>query len=144
MSDHILLRFFVGHGVNLVDQPTIFAVVCPKTISHLGWQRGGGEPFMHHADCLKLSCISKNKILTTLTSILLSFDLKKSQVEEQEKRARSWCHNYILIFNVSASGFKLMILTIMEISKENHMSRVLKIVNHASRCYAQSHLMWLI
>ena len=61
----------------------------------------------------------------------------KSQVEEREKRARSWCHNYILISNVSASSFKLMILTIMEISKENHMSRVLKIVNLASCCYAQ-------
>ena len=61
----------------------------------------------------------------------------KSQVEEREKRARSWCQNYILISNVSASSFKLMILTIMEISKENHMSRVLKIVNLASCCYAQ-------
>ena len=37
-----------------------------------------------------------------------------------------------------------MILIITEISKENHASRVLKIVNHASHCYAQSRLTRLI
>ena len=36
---------FVGHGANLVDQPTIFAVVCPKTVSHPGWQGGAGSTF---------------------------------------------------------------------------------------------------
>jgi len=37
-----------------------------------------------------------------------------------------------------------MILTITEISKENHASRVVKIVNHVSRCYAQSRLTMII
>ena len=33
-----------------------------------------------------------------------------------------------------------MISTITEISQENHATLVVKIVNHASRCYAQSRL----
>ena len=37
-----------------------------------------------------------------------------------------------------------MTLTITEISKENHASVVVKIVNHASRYYAQSRLTRLI
>ena len=37
-----------------------------------------------------------------------------------------------------------MILTIKGISKENHSSRVVKILNHASRCYAESRLTRLI
>ena len=50
---------------------------------------------------LKLSRITEkwNKILTTLTSILLSFDLRKPEVEKREKRVRSWCHTYL--FSVS-------------------------------------------
>ena len=32
-----------------------------------------------------------DKISTTLASILLSFDLRKSDVEEREKRIGSWC-----------------------------------------------------
>ena len=38
----------------------------------------------------------------------------------------------------------LGLLTITEISKKSHASRVVKIVNHASRCYAQSRLTRLI
>ena len=41
----------------------------------------------------------KNKILTA-TSILLSFDLRKSEVEEREKRERSWCHNYLFLMSL--------------------------------------------
>ena len=37
-----------------------------------------------------------------------------------------------------------MILTIKGISKENHSSRVVKILNHVSRCYAESRLTRLI
>lgn len=37
-----------------------------------------------------------------------------------------------------------MILTITEISKENHESRAVKIANHATSCYAQSRLSRLI
>ena len=37
-----------------------------------------------------------------------------------------------------------MTLTITEISKENHASRFVKVVNHTSDCYAQSRLMRLI
>ena len=33
-----------------------------------------------------------------------------------------------------------MVLTIMEISKENHASRIVKILNHGSRYYAESRL----
>ena len=40
---------------------------------------------------------NKIKYLTTLTSILLSFDLRKSEVKERQKRARSWCHNYLFL-----------------------------------------------
>ena len=46
------------------------------------------------------------------------------------------------IFNICASI--LMILTITEISKENHTSGFVKVVNHTSHCYAQSRLTWLI
>ena len=57
-------------------------------------------------------------------------------------RARSWCHNYLLLISLF---FLLQItLTITEISKENHASRVVKIVNHASPCYAKSLLARLI
>ena len=41
----------------------------------------------------------KNKILTA-TNILLSFDLRKSEIEEQEKRERSWCHNYLFLMSL--------------------------------------------
>ena len=37
-----------------------------------------------------------------------------------------------------------MVLTIMEISKENHASRVVKILIHASRYYAESRLTRII
>ena len=41
------------------------------------------------------------KTLTTLTSILLLFDdLRKSEVEEREKRARRWCHNYLFLMSL--------------------------------------------
>ena len=46
----------------------------------------------------KLSRITK-KILTA-TSTLLSFDLRKSVVEEREKRERSWCHNYLFLVSL--------------------------------------------
>ena len=40
-------------------------------------------------------------MLTTLTSILLSFDLTgKSEVERREKRAGSWCHNYLFLMSL--------------------------------------------
>ena len=57
-------------------------------------------------------------------------------------RARSWCHNYLLL--ISRCFLLQMTLTITEISKENHASRVVKIVNHASPCYAKSLLTRLI
>ena len=41
-----------------------------------------------------------NKILTTLASILLSFDLRKSEVEEREKTGRIWCHNYLFLMSL--------------------------------------------
>ena len=54
------------------------------------------EAIVHHAK-------KKKKILTTLTSIL-SFELRKSDVKERGKREISWCHNYLIIFNVFASN----------------------------------------
>ena len=57
-------------------------------------------------------------------------------------KARSWCHNYLLL--ISLCFLLQMTLTITEISKENHASRVVKIVNHASPCYAKSLLTRLI
>ena len=57
-------------------------------------------------------------------------------------RARSWCHNYLLL--ISLCFLLQMTLTITEISKENHASRVVKIVNHASPCQAKSFLTRLI
>ena len=50
------------------------------------WQRG--YPITHNANFVKLSRTTEkyNKIFTSLTSILLSFDLRKSEVEEREKR----------------------------------------------------------
>ena len=36
-----------------------------------------------------------NKIVTTLTSILLSFDLRKSEVEERGKRAVIWARSRV-------------------------------------------------
>ena len=93
---------------------------------------GGGGRNTYHASritsiILKLSRVTKkeNESLTTSTSIPLSFDLRKSHVEKREKRARSWCHKNVFDVSVSSS--------ITEISKENHASRVVIIVNHASR-----------
>ena len=57
-------------------------------------------------------------------------------------RSRSWCHNYLLL--ISLCFLLQMTLTITEISKENHASRVVKIVNHASPCQAKSLLTRLI
>ena len=49
---------------------------------------GGGGTYHARITPIVEKC---DKILTTLASILLSFDLKKSEIEEREKRARSWC-----------------------------------------------------
>ena len=111
-----------------------------------GGEGGGGTNYVSRRFFLKLLRITRitekiNKILTTITSILLSFDLRKSEVEGQKKR---------LEVGVIATNFKClcfyfqMILTITEISKENHESRAVKIANHASSCYAQSRLSRLI
>ena len=58
-----------------------------QRIGQGGKGRERGVPITHHADFFQLSRITErqNKILTTLTSILLSFDLRKSEVEEQQK-----------------------------------------------------------
>ena len=81
-----------------------------------------------------------SKILTILTTLRLSFDLSKSGVKVQEKRARSWCHNYIFLMSLLLVSNDI---NITEISKENQASRFVKIVNHSSPCYAQSHLLRL-
>ena len=68
---------------------------------------------------------------------LRKIDLRKSEVGEQEKRARSWCHNYL---------FSMSLLLVS--NDTNHhgnfkgKSRVTccEIVNHASSCYTQSRL----
>ena len=57
-------------------------------------------------------------------------------------RARSWCHNYLLL--ISLCFLLQMTITITEISKENHASRVGKTVNHTSPCYTKSLLTRLI
>ena len=63
-----------------------------------GGKGGGGVPITHHADFFSSYHASrKNKISTTSRSILLSFDLRKSEVEEREERAISWCHNYLFL-----------------------------------------------
>ena len=60
--------------------------------------KGVGVPITHHADFFSSYHASrKNKISTTLKSILLSFDVRKSEVEEREERAISWCHNYLFL-----------------------------------------------
>ena len=49
------------------------------------------------------------------------------------------------VITISASSFKIMILTITEISRKiMHASHVVKIVNQASCCYVQSRLMRLL
>ena len=54
-----------------------------------GWRRGvGGGGHTYHASHR-----------FTLRNILLSLDLRKSGVEEREKRARSWCHNYLFLMS---------------------------------------------
>ena len=68
---------------------------------------------------------------------LRKIDLRKSEVGEQEKRTRSWCHNYL---------FSMSLLLVS--NDTNHhgnckgKSRVTccEIVNHASSCYTQSRL----
>ena len=60
--------------------------------------KGGGGYLTHHGDFFSSYHASrKNKISTTLRSILLSFDLRKSEVEEREERAIRWCHNYLFL-----------------------------------------------
>ena len=55
-----------------------------------GWQT-------HHADFLSYSHLTEkpNKIVTTLTSILLSLGLRKSEVEERGKRAIIWARSRV-------------------------------------------------
>ena len=55
-----------------------------------GWQT-------HHAGFFKLlaSHGKPNKIVTTLTSILLSLGLRKSEVEERGKRAVIWARSRV-------------------------------------------------
>ena len=61
-----------------------------------GGEGGGGYLSRITPIFFKLSRIWK--ILATLTSILLSLiDLRKSEVGEPGKRARSWCHKYLLM-----------------------------------------------
>ena len=62
--------------------------------------KGGEVPIRLHAHFfLSYRASRKNKVLTT-TSILLSFDLRKSEVEEREKRARSSCHTYLFLLSL--------------------------------------------
>ena len=93
---------------------------------------GGGGRNTYHASritsiILKLSRVTKNEneLLTTSTSIPLSFDLRKSHVEKREKGQEVAVIR--MYFDVSVSS------SITEISKENHALRVVFIVNHASR-----------
>ena len=73
-----------------------------------------------------------------MNKYILSFDLRKSEVEKGEKRAKSWCHNYLFLAS--------LLLVSNDIHqhrnfKENSVSRVVKIElthhaaspNHASR-----------
>ena len=103
-----------------------------------GGQGGGGylslitPPFFssYHAS-------QKNKISTTLRSILLSFDLGKSEVEEREERATSWCHNYLFSMPqllVSNDG------SITEISKVK--SRVTRGESSKSRITLLGQMIW--
>ena len=64
-----------------------------------GWQRGFHITHVSRRVFGSYHASRENKIkyLTTLTSILLSFDLRKSEVKERQKRARSWCHNYLFL-----------------------------------------------
>ena len=72
--------------------------------------------------------------------IIRSEEIRGWGTRKKGKKLVSW----LSIFNVSASSFKWYFKTITKISKENHAWRVVKIVNHASRCYAQSRLTRLI
>ena len=79
---------------------------------------------------LKLSRITEkwNKILITLTSILLSFDLRKPEVEKREKRVRSWCHTYL--FSMS------LLLVLNDVNHHGNFkgkSRVARCENSKSR-----------
>ena len=53
--------------------------------------KGAGEGDTYHVSRITPIMEKYDKTLTTLASILLSFDLRKSEAEEREKRARSWC-----------------------------------------------------
>ena len=63
----------------------------------------------------------------------------KSEVEERKKWARSCCHNYVFLMS--------LLVVSNDINHYGNLegkSRVVKIVDHASCCYAQSRLTRLI
>ena len=66
-------------------------------------KQGGKRLDTYHASrrfFLSYYASQKSEILTTLTGVLLSFDLRKSEVEEREKRARSGCHNCLFLMSL--------------------------------------------
>ena len=84
--------------------------------------KGGGEGTYHTSQ--------KNEILTSLTGILLSFDLRKSEGEEEGKRTIIWFRNYLL----SLMSLLLVSNDVKHHRKENHVSHIAKIVYHESCC----------
>ena len=95
---------------------------------------GGGDISRITPIFLSYYASRKNKILTTLRSTLLSLNLTKSEVEEREKRARRWRHNYLFLMS--------LLLVSNDINHHENfkgISRLTRCENsHASRCYAQS------
>ena len=98
--------------------------VC-KHFAKSGGGGAGGVTITHHVPIF-LSYHASRKIY-----------LRKSEVGEQEKRARSWCHNYLLS--------RSLLLVSNDINhhgnfKGNSRVTCCEIVNHASSCYTQSRL----
>ena len=115
----------------------VFAQVSSGNCETTGWQSGGGNLSRITPIFLSYLASRKNKILTTLSSTLLSLNLTKSEVEEREKRARRWRRNYLFVMS--------LLLVSNDINHHENFKRLTRCENsHESRCYAQSRLTRLI
>ena len=79
-------------------------------------------------------------LLITLTSILLSFDLRKSEVGERKKRTRSWCDNYLFLMSLlqvsneinHQGNFKGNLLVTRCENSKSHITLLCPITLHAA------------
>ena len=138
----LLFSMFIPHSKN--KRNWVSVRLCynrlPCTQGGKGVGGRGGYQLRITPIFLKLSRITRitekiNKILTTITSILLSFDLNKIRGRGTKKRVEVGI--IAMYFKMSLLLVSKDILTITEISKENHESRAITqqaaTPNHDSR-----------